>query len=136
MAVWGAVGYFGPEIRPIVQANYPATWMKAETKRLHGITDPDPIVLQWVQALKHMIDNGGDVSISLAPKMTMPVLLMLGDQDRLNPEAFGQRFVDQTPNGQTGHVQDRAQHPRRGLGGLPARRRRISASGGSITNVA
>ncbi len=108
VAVWGAVGYFGPAIRPIVQANYPATWMKEETKRLHGITDPDPIVLQWVQALKHMIDSGGDVSISLAPGMTLPVLLMLGDQDRLNPQEFGQNFVDQTPNGklvmfQTGH---------------------------------
>ncbi len=109
VAVWGAVGYFGPSIRPIVQANYPATWMDEDTKRLHGITDPDPIILQWVIALKHMIDSGGDVSISLAPKMTMPVLLMLGDQDHLNPEEFGQQFVDQTPNGrlamfETGHA--------------------------------
>ncbi len=109
VAVWGAVGYFGPEIRPVVQSNYPATWMDEATKQLHGISDPNPSVLQWVQALKFMIDRGGDVSISLAPKMTMPVLLMLGEQDRLNPEAYGRKFVDQTPNGRlvmfpTGHA--------------------------------
>jgi valacyclovir hydrolase len=109
VAVWGAVGYFGPEIRPVVQSNYPATWMDAATKQLHGITDPNPPVLEWVQALKYMIDSGGDVSISLAPKITAPVLLMLGDQDRLNPEAYGQNLIDKTRDGRvvmfkTGHA--------------------------------
>lgn len=109
VAVWGAVGYFGAEIRPVVQANYPATWMDEATKALHGITDPDPLVLQWVQALKFMIDRGGDVSLSLAPQITAPVLLMLGEHDKLNPQAYGQRFIDQTPNGRlqmfaTGHA--------------------------------
>lgn len=108
VAVWGAVGYFGPEIRPVVQANYPATWMDEETKRLHAIDDPNPMVLQWVQALKHIIDRGGDLSLSLAPKISAPVLLMLGRQDRLNPEAYGQKLVDQMSNGrlvmfETGH---------------------------------
>ncbi len=108
VAVWGAVGWFGPEIRPVVQANYPATWIDEETKRLHGMTDPDPIVLQWVRALTHMIDKGGDVSLSFAPKITAPVLLMLGEKDRLNPQAYGQKFVDAAPNArlvmfETGH---------------------------------
>ena len=96
MAVWGAVGYFGAEIRPVVQSNYPATWMDEATKQLHGISDPNPIVLQWVQALKYMIDSGGDVSLSLAPQISAPVLLMLGDQDRLNPQAYGQKLIDAT----------------------------------------
>ncbi len=108
VAVWGAIGYFGEIIRPVVQANYPATWMDEATKQLHGITDPNPMVLQWVQALKFVIDSGGDVSLSLAPQITAPVLLMLGAQDRLNPEAYGQNFVDRTPHGRlvmfnTGH---------------------------------
>ncbi|MFN8452570.1 MAG: alpha/beta hydrolase [Anaerolineae bacterium] len=98
VAVWGAVGYFGPEIRPVVQANYPATWMDEATKQLHDIADPNPIVLQWVQALKFMIDSGGDVSLSLAPNISAPVLLMLGDRDRLNPEAYGQKWVDRARN--------------------------------------
>lgn len=99
VAVWGAVGYFSPDVRPIVQANYPATWMDEATKALHGIDDPNPGVLQWVQACKHMIDSGGDISLSLAPKISAPVLLMLGDRDRLNPQASGQKFIDLTPNG-------------------------------------
>ena len=108
VAVWGAVGWFGQEVRPVVQANYPATWMDEATKQLHGITDPNPLVLQWVQALKFMIDKGGDVSLSLAPNITAPVLLMLGERDTLNPQAYGQKFIDRTPNGKlvmfkTGH---------------------------------
>ncbi|MBL8130774.1 MAG: alpha/beta hydrolase [Anaerolineae bacterium] len=108
VAVWGAVGYFGPGMRPWVQRNYPADWMDEATKTLNGIEDPNPIVLQWVQALKFMIDKGGDVSLSLAPKISCPVLLMLGVEDRLNPAAYGQRFVDAAPRGrlvlfQTGH---------------------------------
>ena len=108
VSVWGAIGYFGEIIRPVVQANYPATWMDEETKQLHGITDPNPMVLQWVQALKFIIDSGGDLSIGLAPQITAPVLLMLGEQDRLNPQTYGQNFVDRTPRGQlvmfnTGH---------------------------------
>jgi pimeloyl-ACP methyl ester carboxylesterase len=83
--------------------------MDEATKQLHGINDPNPPVLQWVQALKYMIDSGGDVSISLAPKINAPVLLMLGDQDRLNPEAYGQNLISKTRNGRvimfkTGHA--------------------------------
>lgn len=108
VAVWGAVGYFGAEIRPVVQANYPATWMDEATKQLHGISDPNPIVLQWVQALKYMIDSGGDVSLSLAPNIRAPVLLMLGEADHLNPEAYGRKFIERTRAGRlvmfkTGH---------------------------------
>ncbi len=99
-AVWGAVGYFGPAMRPVIQANYPATWMDEATKALHGITNPDPIVLQWVQALKYMVDSGGDVSLSLAPEIQCPVLLMLGERDRLNPIEYGQNFIDRTRDGQ------------------------------------
>ncbi|MDZ4770853.1 MAG: alpha/beta hydrolase [Chloroflexota bacterium] len=109
VAVWGAVGYFGEAMRPWVQRNYPADWMDAETKALNGIDDPNPIVLEWVNALKTMIDSGGDVSLSLAPQITCPVLLMLGVTDRLNPAEYGQRFVDAAPRGtlrmfETGHA--------------------------------
>jgi valacyclovir hydrolase len=109
VAVWGAVGYFGAEMRPVAQANYPATWMDDATKQLHGITDADAMVLQWVRALTHMIDRGGDVSLSLAPKISAPTLLMLGERDRLNPQAYGQKLVDALPNGRlemfkTGHA--------------------------------
>jgi valacyclovir hydrolase len=105
---WGAVGYFGPEIRPVVQNNYPATWMTEEEKALHGITNPDGFALEWIRAVKHMIDAGGDVSISTADRITCPLLMMLGKRDTLNPQAYGQRFIDRTRHGrlvmfETGH---------------------------------
>ncbi len=109
VAAWGAVGFFGAAMRPWVQSNYPPTWFDDETKALHGVDDPNPPVLEWVRALTYMIDSGGDVSLSLAPGITCPVLLMLGVDDHLNPAEYGQRFADSCPDGrlilfQTGHA--------------------------------
>ena len=105
---WGAVGYFGPNMRPFAQRLFPATWMTEAERRLHGMPDPDAFALAWIRAIKHMIDSGGDVSLSLAHRMTMPLLLMLGDRDSLNPREYGQNFVDRTACGrlvmfETGH---------------------------------
>jgi len=106
----GAVGYFGPEIRPIVQGNYPATWLEndPDLMAVHSITDANGLILGWVQSMKHYIDSGGDVALSLAPKISAPLLLMLGRGDTLNPEAYGQRVVDLAQRGKlvmfdTGH---------------------------------
>jgi valacyclovir hydrolase len=99
VAVWGAVGYFGPAMRPVAQRMYPANWMTEEEKTRHGIPDANQFVLGWINAVKHMIDSGGDVSLSLAPNITCPLLLMLGKQDTLNPEEYGRNFVEKTPNG-------------------------------------
>jgi valacyclovir hydrolase len=96
---WGAVGYYGPAMRPVAQRSYPPTWITEEDKRIHGITDPNAFALGWINAVKYMIDSGGDVSLSLAPNITCPLLLMLGDQDTLNPEEYGRAFVERTPNG-------------------------------------
>lgn len=96
---WGAIGYYGPDMRAAVQASYPGDWMSEELKARHGITDPNAYVLKWATAVKRMIDLGGDVSLSLAPKMALPVLMMLGREDRLNPEVYAQRTVDAMPNG-------------------------------------
>ncbi len=99
VAVWGSVGYFGPAMRAAAQRLYPATWIPEETLQRHGIENANAFVLNWIQAIKGMIDAGGDVSLHLADKIECPLLLMLGDNDTLNPIAYGQRFVDRTPNG-------------------------------------
>jgi valacyclovir hydrolase len=100
VAVWGAIGYFGPAVRAAVQAMYPARWVTEEDMDMHGIEDADRFVLAWVQAMKHMVDSGGDVSLSLADRITSPLLMMIGESDKLCPEADGRRFIDRTPNGQ------------------------------------
>jgi valacyclovir hydrolase len=99
VAVWGAVGYFGPAMRPAAQRLFPGSWITDEEVALHHIADRDAFALSWIQAVKGMVDAGGDVSLSLAPKITAPVLLMLGDQDTLNPEDYGRNFIERTPNG-------------------------------------
>jgi len=95
----GAVGSFAPELRPVVQRTYPGDWMDAETRAVHGIDDPAVFTLGWVRAMTHMIDRGGDVSLSLAGHITCPLLLMLGDEDKLNPEWLGRKLVERTPRG-------------------------------------
>lgn len=105
---WGAVGYFGPEMRPHVQNMLGGGWMTDEEKRLHGIDDEERFAYEWVMATRTMIDAGGDVSLSLAEDISAPVLLMLGASDALNPQQYGQEFINRTPHGQltmfqTGH---------------------------------
>lgn len=97
---WGAVGYFGPAMRPVAQRMFPGDWITEDEVNLHGIQNRKDFVLGWINSVKTMIDAGGDVSLSLAPKIKAPLLLMLGDEDTLNPEEYGRNLVDQTPNGQ------------------------------------
>jgi valacyclovir hydrolase len=99
VAVWGAVGFFGPIMRTVIQKNYPAVWMTAEDRIRNGIADPNAYVLAYINAYKQMIDSGGDVSLSLAHHIQAPILMMLGDQDHLNPAEYAQKFLDRTPNG-------------------------------------
>lgn len=96
---WGAVGYYGPQMRPVAQRMFPATWMTATDKKRHGIDHADAFVLSWIKSVHRIIDSGGDLSLSLADKLTVPVLLMLGERDTLNPIEYGQKFIDRTPNG-------------------------------------
>ena len=97
--VWGAIGYYGPDMRAAAQAVFPGSWMTEDEKARNGITNPDAYVLQWATAVKRMIDLGGDVSLSLAPQMDLPVVMMLGAEDRLNPAPYAQKLVDAMPDG-------------------------------------
>jgi valacyclovir hydrolase len=99
VATIGAVGYFGPEMRPGIQRMYPVDWVTAEEKARLGVDDPTPIVMQWIRATQMLINSGGDASVSLAPNITCPVLIMLGEQDRLNPASCAQVFLAGVPDG-------------------------------------
>jgi valacyclovir hydrolase len=99
VVVWGATGYFGPLVRPAAQRMFPATWMTPEQQETHGIEHPDAFILDWVKAIRTIVDSGGDLSLSLAHRINAPLLMLLGTQDSLNPVEYGQTFVDRTPNG-------------------------------------
>ncbi len=102
VCVWGAGGSFIPELRARVQSNYPATWMDEATRQLNGLTtqaQADALVLGWINAIKYMIDAGGDISLSKAHLITCPLLIMLGDRDTLNPPIIAQRFIEKAKQG-------------------------------------
>jgi valacyclovir hydrolase len=100
VAVIGAVGNFTPAIRPRVQSMFPANWISDAEKQFHGIENADAFILPWINAMKHIIDTGGDVSLSLAHRITCPLLIMLGETDTLNPAEYAHKFLERTPNGQ------------------------------------
>jgi valacyclovir hydrolase len=106
VVAWGAVGYFGPGMHAAAARAYPGDWIPESDRLLHGITDIDAIMRQWVESVQAIVDAGGDVSLSLAANITCPLLLLLGDRDRLNPAAYGQRLVDQTAAGRLVVVPD------------------------------
>jgi valacyclovir hydrolase len=99
VAAWGAVGFFPPELRAIVQQKWPPTWVDDSLRALHGPEHIERMVLGWVTAMKQIIDSGGDISLSRADAVTCPLLLMLGRQDEFNPEHVARQFVARTPRG-------------------------------------
>lgn len=100
-AVWGATGWYGPVLHTAIANTYPPTWMDAATKAHNHLTDAaaDALVLGWVSAVRRIIDSGGDAALSLAGQITAPVLMLLGDQDRLNPPASAEVFLRDVRDG-------------------------------------
>ncbi len=95
----GAIGNFGAELRPKFQRMYPGDWITDEEKRIHGFKDAARFTGEWLRAMTRMIDSGGDVSLSLAPNISCPLIIMLGEKDKLNPRRNGERFVNAVPKG-------------------------------------
>lgn len=90
----GAVGYQSPDIRSVVLGYRPGSqWITQEEIEMHGIPDADAFSAQWVRSTVMLVDSGGDIAVSLAPKITAKVLIMLGDKDRLNPRECADKFL-------------------------------------------
>lgn len=99
IAVWGAIGFLGPAVREEVRKYYPATWVTEEQKARHGLTDPDPLIKEWVEAIVAMVDAGGDISLHLADRIRAPLLVMLGETDYLNPPEYARRLIGRAGRG-------------------------------------
>lgn len=95
----GAIGSFGPDLRSVFQRSYPGDWITKQEKQEHGFTDAAKFTGAWVRATNRIIDAGGDISLSLAERVSCPLIIMLGKDDKLNPQAYGERFVARVPLG-------------------------------------
>ena len=95
----GAIGNFGPALRPVFQRMYPGDWISEDEKELHGFSDAARFTGEWARAMTRMIDAGGDVSLSLAKNISCPLIIMLGRADQLNPQHHGERFVAEVSQG-------------------------------------
>lgn len=111
VATIGAVGYMGVETRAVIMNYRPGSqWITPEELALHQITDADQFASQWVRSMVMLVDSGGDVALHLAPRIQARTLMILGDQDRLNPRQNAQKFLSQVPDGKlamvkkTGHA--------------------------------
>lgn len=90
----GSTGYFDEQVRVVVQGYRPGhIWITKEEIELHQIKDPDAFSREWQRATIMLVDSGGDVAVNVAPKLTMPVLMMLGERDSLNPRKNADHFL-------------------------------------------
>lgn len=116
VVVWGASGTFSPRLKQRMLApGYKAGLMPSPTlMALHGIFDAAAFADAYVAAITAMVDAGGDVSLSLAPRITAPLLLMMGTADHLNFADDAARVAAAAPHGRLvtfdcGHaIQDQA----------------------------
>jgi pimeloyl-ACP methyl ester carboxylesterase len=98
---WGSIGVLPPELLPEPDnlGTVPGVDDLVEVARsLHGIQDPQPVIKEWVQTFTTLIRQGGDLSLSQAQRLTMPVLLILGDNDPMAPLPYAENFVAHAPN--------------------------------------
>ena len=99
MIVWGAIGSFPLDMCEPQRRALPHTWITDEDRAKHPGQNIDLWPYQWVDAFCAVIEqHGGDVSLSRAHTIKSPTLIILGDQDRLNPSAYAQKFIDRIPN--------------------------------------
>ncbi len=99
--VWGASGYFSPALGQALSApGYRESLMPTPTvMTLHGILDGEAFAQGWIDAVRGLVEAGGDVSLSLAARITAPLLMMMGRQDHLNFAADARRVAERAPDG-------------------------------------
>jgi valacyclovir hydrolase len=104
VATWGSMGIVPPELMPQADdlgAGIPGVGdLEQVAREVHGITDPEAVIAEWTESYSGIIQRGGELARAQADKLTMPVLIILGNADELAPLRYGQQLVDTLPNGQ------------------------------------
>lgn len=97
-AEWGAVGFYGPEMRKRIEDHLPPDWMPEDARARQGVYW-EQMMVDWVKALVEVTETGGDISHNDAHTIDCPVMIMLGELDTLNPIPVAQRFIDRVKPG-------------------------------------
>ncbi|MBX3063126.1 MAG: alpha/beta hydrolase [Anaerolineae bacterium] len=96
---WGAIGSFPLELCESQRRGLPHTWITDQHRAKHPGQDIDQWPAQWVAAFCAVIEQqNGDVSLSRAHTIRCPLLIILGDQDGLNPADRAYQFVARIPD--------------------------------------
>lgn len=96
---WGAIGSTVEGMCAQQRKKLPPTWITDRDRNLHPRQDIDLWPYQWVNAYCAMEAAGGDICLSKAHTIRLPVLFMLGDRDTLNPVSHADKFVSRMPKG-------------------------------------
>lgn len=91
---WGAIGAFDAEQCEHSRQKLPPTWITDAIRAKHPGQDVDRWPYQWVDAFCALVAAGGDVSLSRAHEIRCPLMMVLGDGDKLNPVEHARRFIE------------------------------------------
>ena len=106
MVTWGAAGQvvappgsLGALERLVDEPTGPLTPLAAYLAEAYGADNARVMARSWAQALRAIIDSGGDVSRSRAGLATCPALLMVGTYDLFCPPSLVREMADALPGG-------------------------------------
>lgn len=88
---WGSVGFCGPKVAEHSSDMLPTTWLTDDIINTHALKDPEDTVKDWIKSVNEMCELG--TTGSDPEKIVVPVLMLLGDKDNLNPKEYAKKFV-------------------------------------------
>lgn len=93
VTAWGACGHYSEALGALVR-NTPTGPITPAQRARHPNQDVDSWYPEWQQVFLQIVANGGDVSLSRAKDLAVPLLLMVGDNDPLNPSQDVRRYFE------------------------------------------
>jgi valacyclovir hydrolase len=93
VVAWGAVGAFALDACERARNAPMPSWFDAELAAKHPGQDVFAWHQAWTEAFCAIIAAGGDISLDRAADIACPLLLILGENDTLNPPWAGERYI-------------------------------------------
>ena len=88
---WGAVGAYSAALGSYVQS-LPILPITPALRARHPNQSVERWQAEWSAAFAAIVASGGDLSLSRAHQIACPLLLMVGDKDKLNPVEDVRRY--------------------------------------------